>query len=218
MTHATMMKRTILSALFFALLAGCHDTRQPNQASLERAMGDYLDKRGDLCVAKSSWPVDVSEQEARAGSRNALQMPVLERLGLVGGSDATVEQRGEDGVATTARVRRYQLTTEGRKYYLARPAHKNPTGNRFADAAHDFCAAHLSLDKVVGWEASARPGSTRPEAVVTYTYHVKPAPWATDPAVRAVFPMVDAVIRGAGALQLKETVVLGAAGWEAGDL
>jgi hypothetical protein len=30
--------------------------------------------------------------------------------------------------------------------------------------------------------------------------------------------MVDAVIRGAGALQLKETVVLGAAGWEAGDL
>jgi hypothetical protein len=30
--------------------------------------------------------------------------------------------------------------------------------------------------------------------------------------------MVDAVIRGAGRMQLKETVVLGANGWEARDL
>ena len=114
-------------------------------------------------------------------------------------------------------MRRYRLSAEGPKYYLARPAHKTPSGNRFADAGHDFGAARLSLDQVVGREASSRPGAAT-AAVVTYTYRVGPAPWPADAAVRAVFPMVDQVIRGAGVLQLKETVVLGAAGWEAKDL
>jgi hypothetical protein len=201
-----------------ALLAGCGpNKRELNGANLTQAMNDYLARRGDLCLAKNSWPVVVTEAESKAGSRNALQMPVLERLGLVEGADASVEQAGADGAATRAHARRYELSAEGRKYYLARPAHKTPTGDRFADAGHDFCAARLSLDKVVGWESAARPGA-QDETVVTYTYKVKPAPWTADQAVRAVFPMVDTVLRGAGTMQLKETVVLGANGWEAKDL
>lgn len=218
------MKRLTLCAipmLPLALLAGCAPGKHElNQANLTRAMNDYLGKRGDLCLAKNSWPVVVTEAESQAGSRNALQMPVLERLGLVAGEDALVELAGEDGTATKsakAHARRYQLTAEGRKYYLARPAHKTPTGDRFADAAHDFCAARLSLDRVVGWEPSNVPGAKN-EAVVTYTYKVAPAPWTADRALRAVFPMVDTVIKGAGVMQLKETVVLGARGWEAKDL
>jgi hypothetical protein len=223
------MKRPSLTVLPIAalgaltLLAGCgqhgrDNQRALNQANLTHAMNDYLAKRGDLCLAKNSWPVVVTEAESKALSRNALQMPVLERLGLVSGADATVELAGEDGAAPTrAHARRYDLTTEGRKYYLARPAHKTPTGNRFAEAGHDFCAARLSLDKVVGWAPSNAPGAAR-EAVVTYTYKVDPAPWTADQALRAVFPMVDTVIRGAGTMQLKEGVVLGANGWEAKDL
>lgn len=215
------MKRLTLCTipmLTLALLAGCGpNKRELNQANLTRAMNDYLGKRGDLCLAKSSWPVVVTEAESHAGSRNALQMPVLERLGLVTGEDALVQLAGEDGATTRAHARRYQLTAEGRKYYLARPAHKTPTGDRFADAGHDFCAAHLSLDKVVGWEPSNVPGAKN-EAVVTYTYKVNPAPWTADRALRAVFPMVDTVIRGAGTLQLREAMVLGAGGWEAKDL
>jgi hypothetical protein len=206
------MKRSIHSSLCLgalALLAGCGpNKRELNQANLTRAMNDYLAKRGDLCLAKTSWPVLVTEAESQAGSRNALQMPVLERLGLVEGVDAMAGQ---------AHARRYQLTAEGRKYYLPRAPHKAAAVSRYADAGHDFCAARLSLDKVVGWEASAKPGATN-QAVVTYTYKVQPAPWTADAALRAVFPMVDAVIRGAGTLQLKEPVVLGAAGWEARDL
>lgn len=207
-----------LPMLALALLAGCAPNKTAlNQANLTRAMNDYLARRGDLCLAKNSWPVVVTEAESHAGSRNALQMPVLERLGLVEGEDALVEQAGEDAAVTKLHARRYQLTAEGRKYYLARPAHKLPTGDRFADAGHDFCAARLSLDRVVGWEPSAVPGA-RNETVVSYTYKVEPAPWAADRALRAVFPMVDQVIRGAGSMQLKETMVLGAAGWEAKDL
>lgn len=215
------MKRLTLcstAVIALALLTGCGPSkRELNQANLTRAMNDYLVKRGDLCLAKNNWPVVVTEAESKAGSRNALQMPVLERLGLVEGVDAMAAQTAEDGATTQVHARRYALTAEGKKYYLARPGHKTPTGNRFAQADHDFCAAHLSLDKVVGWEPSATPGAAN-EAVVTYTYKVQPAPWTADQALRAVFPMVDAVIRGAGRMQLKETVVLGARGWEARDL
>ncbi|HEX8786690.1 MAG TPA: hypothetical protein VF793_10940 [Telluria sp.] len=215
------MKRPILftiPTITLVLLAGCGpNKRELNHANLTQAMNDYLAKRGDLCLAKNSWPVVVTEAESKAGSRNALQMPVLERLGLVEGVDALVEQAGEDGAPSQAHARRYALTAEGRKYYLARPAHKLPSGDRYADAAHDFCAARLSLDQVVGWEPSRTPGAQN-EAVVTYTYKVKPAPWTGDRALRAVFPMVDTVLRGAGTLQLKEVMVLGAGGWEAKDL
>jgi len=205
----TRLTLSIICLGALTLLAGCGpNKRELNQANLTRAMNDYLARRGDLCLAKNSWPVVVTEAESLAGSRNALQMPVLERLGLVEGVDAMAGQ---------AHARRYQLSAEGRKYYLARPARKAPSGNRFLDAGHDFCAARLSLDKVVGWERSARPGANN-QAVVTYTYKVSPAPWTADAALRAVFPMVDAVIRGAGSMQLKEPVVLGAAGWEAQDL
>lgn len=218
MKRPTLRTIPLIALASAAALAGCGpNKRELNQANLTQAMNDYLARRGDLCLAKNSWPVVVTEAESHAGSRNALQMPVLERLGLVEGADATVEQTGEDGATTRAHARRYQLTAEGRKYYLPRPAHKTPTGDRFAEASHDFCAARLSLDKVVGWEPSNTPGA-RNEAVVTYTYKVAPAPWTADRALRAVFPMVDTVIRGAGIMQLRETVVLGARGWEAKDL
>lgn len=213
MQRPTLTILPIAALSMLALLAGCGQAgRELNQANLTHAMNDYLARRGDLCLAKNAWPVFVTEAESKMGSRNALQMPVLERLGLVSGLDAAVEQVGEDGARSTAHARRYDLTEQGRKYYLARPPHKTPTGNRFAEAEHDFCAARLSLDRVVGWEGAGK------EAVVTYTYKVDPAPWAADAALRAVFPMVDGVIRGAGTLQLKEGVVLGANGWEARDL
>lgn len=206
----------ILPIVALAVLAGCGPSKRDlNQANLTHAMNDYLAKRGDLCLAKNSWPVFVTEAESKAGSRNALQMPVLERLGLVAGADAQVEQVDEDGAKHAAHARRYALTAEGQKYYLARAPHKNPTGNRFADAGHDFCAARLSLDKVVGWEPAA---DAKDQTVVSYTYKIDPAPWTADAAARAVFPMVDMVIRGAGRMQLKETMVLGANGWEARDL
>jgi len=199
MTPMTCIRFIPITAAALALLAGCHNARELDQASATRALTAYLDQRGDLCLAKNSWPIVVTDAEARAGSRNAVQMPVLERLGVVEGASI-------DG------GRRYALTVEGRKYYLARPPRKTPTGNRFADAPGDLCAAHLTLDRVVGWEKAAAQ-----EAVVTYTYHVQPAPWTQDAGARAVFPMVDTIIRGEGQLQLKQTIVLAPGGWEAKD-
>jgi hypothetical protein len=222
MMNRYAMKNMITSLAAIAAcasLAGCGNERALNQANINKAMQTYLAQRGDLCLAKSAWPIDVTVAESGTGSRNGVQMPVLEKLGLVSASDAVGERKDDDGKVTQVPVRRYQLTGEGKKYYLARAPHKHEVESRYAAAAHDFCAVKLTLDHVVGWETPKRPGATGPdEAVVTFTYQVAPAPWASDADVRRVFPMVDTILRGAGTMQLKESFMLTDAGWEARDL
>jgi hypothetical protein len=205
------------ATLLLPLLAACaHDKQDLNRASVEKAMHGYFEKRGDLCLAKSEWPIDVAAEERGSGSRNGLQMPALERVGVVASSDALAERGAEDGSKSEVKVTRYRLTALGNRYYLARAPHKYPSTNRYATVDHDLCAAKLGLDQIVGWESPAANGPR--EAVVTYTYKVEPAPWTADAGVRQAFPVVDTIIRGAGVLQLKETLVLSDDGWEAKDL
>ena len=213
------MKNILTIVTVVAALSACSSNKELNQANISKAMQTYLAQRGDLCLAKGSWPIDVTAAESGAGSRNGVQMPVLEKLGLVSASDAVGERKDDDGNVTQVPVRRYQLTAEGKKYYLARAPHKREVESRYAAAPYDFCAVKLTLDHVVGWETPKRPGATGPdEAMVTYTYQVTPAPWAKDDDFRHVFPMVDNILRGAGTMQLKEAFVLTDAGWEAKDL
>ncbi|HEV7815546.1 MAG TPA: hypothetical protein VGP06_10675 [Janthinobacterium sp.] len=216
------MKNLLLCTSAAVLLAACTGgERQANQANFTKAMTAYLDKRGDLCLAKNKWPIDVASSEFDGGkSRNAVQMPVLEKLGVVSSTTVTVEKTDEDGNKSSEQAKRYVLTELGQQSYLARPARKRPTGDRYADAPQDLCAAHLSLDKVVGWETPKNPDKqgAAAQTVVTFTYQVKPAAWAADEAARKAFPMVDNILRGAGVLQLQEPFVQGSEGWEALDL
>ncbi|MET3132013.1 hypothetical protein AAKU55_002283 [Oxalobacteraceae bacterium GrIS 1.11] len=208
------MKTLSLCACALLLLSACGSQQQANQANFTKAMNTYLAKRGDLCLAKNTWPIDVTPAEGTHGSRNALQMPVLEKLGLAVSSAATVAaEAGQPAL----NVRRYRLTNAGKNFYLAREAHAQAPNNPYAAAGHDLCAAKLSLDKVVGWEAPAQSGATA-VTVVTYTYKVAAAPWTADADARRVFPVVDAILRGAGVQQLKEAFVLTGAGWQARDL
>ncbi|MDN6888280.1 hypothetical protein QMO14_32395 [Variovorax sp. CAN2819] len=198
-----MNKKILSAALGAALLAalsGC-GPQQPeaNLQNLTAAMNAYLAKKGDLCLGKTRWPIDVPRREAGTRARNALQMPVLERLGLVSASKATVKD-DKDQEAGEIEVTRYALTEEGSKYFVER----EPQG--------DFCAAHLTLDKVVGWEAPK--GAKEPsEVVVTYTYRINAAPWTGNAEVQQVFPMVDRVVRGAGTMQLKQSFRRTDTGW-----
>ncbi|HAT29550.1 MAG TPA: hypothetical protein DCW29_01460 [Janthinobacterium sp.] len=213
-----MMKPNLLCAATLLLLAACGSEQQANLANFSKGMNTYLAKRGDLCLAKNSWPIDVTPAEGSGGSRNALQMPVLEKLGLVASSAATVEHSDEAGNPSTLQVRRYQLTDSGKRFYLAREAHAQAPNNPYAAAGHDLCALKLSLDKVIGWETPTAQNKGAAAVVVTYTYKVAPAPWTSDADVRRVFPVVDSLIRGAGVMQLKEPFVLTGTGWQAQDL
>ena len=94
-----MNKKTLpaaLGAALLAALAGCGP--KPPEADLQNltaAMNAYLAKKGDLCLGKTRWPIDVPQREAGTRARNALQMPVLERLGLVSASKATIKDDKE---------------------------------------------------------------------------------------------------------------------------
>ncbi len=105
------MKRNLLAPLIvFPILSGCHDRKTPNETTFTLGMKAYLERRGSLCVGKTTWPIDVTRSEAVTGSRDALQMPVLERLGLVFGQEAVVKTD-----AVEREVRRYTLTSLGQR-------------------------------------------------------------------------------------------------------
>jgi hypothetical protein len=196
------MKHTIFLSAALALLAACSQQPDADLQSMTAAVNAYLAKKGDLCLGKDKWPIDVMPREAGAHARNAVQMPVLEHIGLVSSSQVKVEAT-EETPATT--VTRYALTDEGRKYFLVR------------EASHgDFCAARLTLDKIVGWEVH-KGDKDQAEALVTYTYKIDAAPWTRDADVQKAFPMVDRVVRGAGAMELKESFQRTGSGWVAKD-
>ena len=210
------MNRLTLSALLIAgLLAGCSRSSSADADTFATAVRSYLDKRGDLCLAKNTWPIDVTQHEIDVGARNALQMPVLERLGLVSSSVAEIDV-DDEGTMHHMKVRRYALTESGRKYYIVRAQAGAKAGAQATQG--DFCAAKLSLDKVVGWDLQRSNDKEARHAVVTYTYKVDAAPWTQDAELQKVFPMVAGIVRGAGTAKLQEAFTQTDAGWVAVDL
>jgi hypothetical protein len=191
--------------LILAGLTACGGHAQADRDTFTQAVNAYLDKRGDLCLGKYDWPIEVSAQEFQSGGRNAVQLPVLEKLGVV---RSTADEGAPAAGAHAAR--RYELTDVGRKYYLKRES----AGVQHAHSA-DFCAAKLKLDRIVGWEI--HKNGAQSEAVVTYTYRVDAAPWAQDPDAQRVFPAVAHVLNGAGNAKLREVFSLTSNGWAAKD-
>ena len=181
-------------------------------AELQKALEDYLVSQGNICVGKFDWPIDVTENEAKRHSRDAVQMPVLEKLRLVSSTPVTVQRPAEDGSVTQQAVR-YELTDVGRKFYVDKDA-SVPAASGSVQHHKDFCGAKLTLDEVVLWNKPMDPPDQR-EVTLTYTYHVKAYEWMDDPEAQRAFPMIDRVIKGDGTMRLEERMRLVASGWVA---
>ena len=197
----------------FALCAGaCHPKPEtdPNAATREnfaRGTVAYLAARGELCLGKE-FPLDVTERELASGARNAVQMPVLEHVGLVTSAHTMGQVTTESGPVAVP-VTRFSLTDTGRQFYRVH------AGAAVGEKQHgDLCVAKLSLGKVVSFDMAEDKRS----AVVSYTYHVEAAPWTRVPEVKAVFPAVDRVLVGAESALLKEGFTLTNEGWVANEL
>jgi len=207
----------VASLIALSLLTGCHQQRQEaNMSNFTATINDFLAQRGHLCLAKYDWPIYVTTEDQANGTRDALQMPVLEKLGLVAGKDMMVERTDSNGKKITAQARQYQLTTEGQKYYLHIPEVVATAATRVTHPA-DFCVATLKLDKIAGWEPPMKMNGQTVTSVA-YTYQIDPAPWAKTPEFQHVFPMVARVIEGAGTMQLREGVHLTPKGWVADEI
>ena len=200
----------IVSAIALAatLLAGCRrpDAKAPSREAFETGLRSFLaDGHDQLCLGMYDWPIDLTEAEAGAGSRHAVQLPVFEKLGLATSTVVPVPRSTEnpDGA-----IKRYALTDEGRKYFRTHP-HKSRDG---AVHPNDFCVARISLDHVDSWQLDAQHQA----ATVSYSYRIEPAPWMQDTEAQRVLPMVAKVIKGAGGgLQMHQGFALGQQGWAA---
>jgi hypothetical protein len=190
---------------------GAEAAGAPTAAEFTRGVQEYLDRRGDLCVGRPRWPIDVPEG-ARSGP-DAVQLPVLERLGVV---TSTVLAERRDGVATPFNVRRYRLTTTGRAHYIDRQT-RLPASleDPRADEHADFCVLKLALDKVTKWQVQAGGAEA---ALVSYTYRVDAPPWVRDPSFQKVFPAVTRLVAGERGAELVEGFTRTPDGWTANEL
>jgi hypothetical protein len=185
------------------------------RAGFRAGLEEYLHRRGDLCVDRPSWPIDVTDADRAAGSRDARQLPVLARLGVVDGRQVSRRSK-DDPRAAPVELTRYQLTELGRLSYIDRRT-RRPVDPNDEDAQPDFCMARLSLADIVGWEL--RPNDAAPtSATVSYTYRADAPAWTRDPEAERVFPAVARVLVGAGKATLTEGFTLTPSGWVADEL
>jgi hypothetical protein len=200
---AVGMKALLVAVTCMALSVAYGKTTEPNRGALTAAVKEYLRSRGDLCVGKFAWPIDVSESDRQLPTNDAVQMPVLEQLGLVV-SSIVADEHQETGAKEGGPVKRYELTEKGRKFYLKRQMTSIGPGDQPVVHSGDFCVAKLSLNKIVRWEPPETVDGHE-QTTVSYTYRIAAPDWTRDPEIQRVFPRVDMLVRGAGTMQLKET-------------
>ncbi|HMF42028.1 MAG TPA: hypothetical protein VKQ32_15245 [Polyangia bacterium] len=210
-------EHTLLLIALLASATACSRKPAVDAASLRKGLEAYLAQRGDVCIAKQNWPIDVADADRAARTRDAVQLPVLERLGVVESHPIKIRTINEEDQPVVLSVTRYELTERGRQSYIDRRT-RLPVAPR-ADGGHqaDLCVVRVSLDKIVGWEAFP-PSGPPARAVVSYTYTVDAVPWMRDPEALRVFPALARLIAGAGKAELKEGLALTASGWVANEL
>jgi hypothetical protein len=206
------MKTSVLmvAAAHAACVAGVAQatTTDPSQKELTRAVQAFLVDHGDLCMAKYTWPRDITPGDEHTDGNDVLQLPVLEHLGVV----KSVEIPAPGEVAAAAPTRRYSLTDKGQQYYVKKKHTVLGPHDTLTEHDADFCVAHLTLDKVVKW-SPPEPVHDHLETVVRYTYHVKAADWMSDPDAQKVFPIAHRIIRGDGSMMMSATVALQKGKW-----
>jgi hypothetical protein len=203
-----------LMLLGVLLPLGCASKKDANEKNFSEALNSYLTKKGQLCLGiPSAWPVDLNEAERRGGMGTAAEMAALEKAGLVRSHEAETEYTPPLSTRPVkARVLRYELTEDGKKFYrekqtLALVGTKGKQG--------DLCFGQQALDTIVKWEEQNAAGDSK-EVSVFYTYKIEDlADWAKSPDVQRVFPGIVSTIDGAGKTQMNQILMLTDQGWEA---
>lgn len=197
----------IASVSLLALACSACDSKQSaNEKNFTLALNNYLTTHGELCLGRHHWPVDVREDQMTANFRDGLQMPALEKAGLV--SYTAIEALSPDDGKTMIKARRYDLTATGHKFFLANSGTAAHTGGD----KPDLCYGRITVDKVTHWDTpdtNAKPLQTE----VSYTYKINAAPWTHNPEVQKTFPIVAHVVNGGGTLVLRQQMVLTDQGW-----
>ena len=209
------MKISILHVMGLGslLLAGCGSKSDANVKDLSDATNAYLAKKGQLCLGISTkWPVDLQDSDQRAGNVKASEMAALEKVGLVHSQNTEADYTTLSGRTAKAKVLRYELTDEGKKFYREKDvAGLGPN----KEALGDICFGQQALDSVVKTEGPITVGDKK-QATLYYTYKIENlAEWAKNPEIQKAFPGIVPTINAAGKTTLNQNLTLTDQGWKA---
>jgi hypothetical protein len=201
----------LVSIAGLLFLTACNDTKKPSEANLTKAIDQYLTKHGEACtVIGRPFPIDVSESEQRLQSGTSLEMAALEQAGLLQSSNTTAVVHGMldalRGSTPPQPVKRYELTTEGKKYFQQVPGLFGQT--------YGLCYGQKTVDAIVKWTEPVTTGASS-QTEVTYTYKiVNLAGWAERQDVQRAFPIIHATLTGASKTTEIAGLQLTNKGWE----
>jgi hypothetical protein len=201
----------LVSIAGLLFLTACNDTKKPSEANLTKAIDQYLTKHGEACtVIGRPFPIDVSESEQRLQSGTSLEMATLEQAGLLQSSNTTAVVHGMldalRGSTPPQPVKRYELTTEGKKYFQQVPGTFGQTNG--------LCYGQKTVDAIVKWTEPVTAGASS-QTEVTYTYKiVNLAGWAERPDVQRAFPIIQATLTGVSKTTEVAGLQLTSRGWE----
>src|SRR5271154_6791440 len=155
------MKKSLpwLTLFSLSLLVSCASKKDANEKNFSEALNSCLATKGQLCLGiPSAWPVDLNEAERRGGMGTAAKMAALEKAGLVRSHETETEYTPPLSTRPVkARVLRYELTEDGKKFYqekqtLALVGTKGKQG--------DLCFGQQALDKIVTWQGPTAVGDS----------------------------------------------------------
>jgi hypothetical protein len=200
----------VLGVTLSAALSACDSKTSANAKNFAITVTQYFDKKGDMCLAPVTWPVDVYETDLRQQKLYpdgvAGQMAALEAAGLAKGEDTALPGTFVDGKpgGLKVKVRRYTML-DAAKPWLRAQAGRQPR----------LCWGRKSLDKVLRWAEPAKVGDHE-ESSVIYTYKLSNvAGWARKPQIKEAFPVLGRTVDGEHTQKEKLYVKLTPQGWEA---
>ena len=205
------MKSVTGSAVAMAiLLAGCGSKTDANEKNFGAALDHYFDKRGDLCLHLTKWPVEMTGTQLIFDGK---KMAALESIGFVRSEDAEMQRTGSDGkpIGRPEKIKRYTLTDAAKPYQRQIEIDKGAD----KEVVTDLCWGKTQVEQVVKWSGPMQFGEYQ-QAKVTYKYKIDGlADWAKKPEMQAAVPYMKDIIEGAGSKEKRHMVALTNLGWEA---
>jgi hypothetical protein len=205
------------------LLAGCGSKTDANEKNFSAAIEQYLDKKGELCLNITRWPVDVDAMELRLQktlpTATAGRMAALEAVGLVTGADIEIEAVGFDGKPNGGmlKVKRYTMTDAAKPFARTEEVERFGAKGKTRETRTDLCWGKKVLHNVVKWEGPRTFGDYQ-EALVQYQYKIDGlAEWAKKPEFLVAFPGIGRMVDDP-AKKEQHIVKLTNLGWEAAGL
>jgi hypothetical protein len=194
------------TTILLVITLGCNDPKKPSDSNFTAAINKHLMVHGKACVTGfDQFPVDIAQSELAGHNRDAERMAAFEAAGVVKSSDTVaVLQRSfnRDPIP----VKRYELTTSGKKYL------EQVSGMMGTFPA--LCYAHETVDSIVKWnEPVTESGFSM--TVVTYTYRLaNVADWARNDQISSQYPEIKREFDGEKVQQKTIGLQLTNKGWD----